>query len=449
MKNRPFVVPTLALAAILNAMNSDWIYSSLYYYTHPLWKICATLLIPLLLAYLAALVAARLIGEHRVVKLLNIATFVIGAFFVYDILKRNGTLEGNHAIAIKILIAASVLAAAVAASLRLSPGILNRLRVAILAGSALFLLTPEIVFPVEHVREVMISPYFHPATAATQTNTVVVLLDELSYLQPSSIEDALRADGRQVFAKSVTASGTETSSSIPGLWSGISMEEARACTPSAVCAGAGLFDFSKQTITRRNVNIAAFYHPYCLMKGLVYCRQIPVFGPASITVGFGCNLIKEFTTKWRPEACERQWLNSARAMQARSAIHDAAFAAPFWKDGGMLYIHTLLPHPPGAGDGGTLDDDYAGNIKLATDLVRELADKLEQKFAGNYLLVVTSDHPLRFNVWCSMYRYKSPGCMTSNRFASNLVPLIAIGKGAESVMKINNNFELFARLQNL
>jgi hypothetical protein len=159
-------------------------------------------------------------------------------------------------------------------------------------------------------------------------------------------------------------------------------------------------------------------------------------------------LLAQFAGSKRPAFCERQWLDSVRAVNARQRIHNAAFNAPFWKDGGILYIHTLLPHPPGAVNGGTLEQDYALNLQQAAKLVGDLATKLDKAFGGNYLLIITSDHPLRPEVWCAMYRYKQTGCIEgSQRFTATQVPLIAVGQGAESVMTVKNNFELFKRLQ--
>lgn len=446
MNRRELLLPTIALAGILNVFNSDSIYSSLYFYTHPAWKIYATILIPVALVFLVALAVSALIGVKRTVNILDLVTFTVLTLLVYNICKRNELLEGNLPLLVKASLAITVLALSCIAALLMPPYLLSRLRVAALAGCVFFLFAPEILSPIETDENVALLPFFQKDTGSRGPNIVILLLDELSNLKQSPIETALDPGVRQVYSKAVTSSGSHTGSSIPGLLTGVDMEGARACAPASMCSEHGMFNFAAQSVHRPRVNIVGFYHPYCEIHGLVYCRQIAVFGPASIIAGFGCDLFKQFAGELRPAFCERQWLNSLRATQAREQIRTAIFAAPFWKQGGTFYIHTLLPHPP-ASDAGTLDQDYAQNLEQAARLVREIVGRLDKSFGKNYLLVVTSDHPLRRNVWCKMYRYASADCLADPRFTSTEVPLIATGMGAAAVMNVRNNFELFNTLQ--
>ena len=450
---RTLVLPSIALAAILNTLNNDWIYSSLFYYTHPAWQVAATLLIPAIVVLAVAAALTVLLRAEWVVELLDILTLVIVAFFLYTIGRRNGHLEGDVPLLAKAALALAVTGLAYAASHYLSREAMSRLRIAVVVGCVLFLLAPEVLFPIEHTHELPLVSFFHEHDAAKRRpNTLILVLDELSDLKSSPVEAALRDGRRTVFARAVVSSGSDTVSAIPALLSGVELEDDRPCTPTALCDDVGLFDFARQTVERPRVNLVGFFHPYCEMRGLTYCRQIPVFGSDSIIYGYGCNLLQRLAVagiKHKPVGCERQWLNAGRAQAARASIAAAVAAAPFWRDGGVLYVHILLPHPPGNRDGGTLEEDYAANLKLAGAFASELAGRLERSFGDDFLMVVTADHPLRLPVWCGMHRYARPGCAEHSTFASTHVPLITIGRGAEKLMSVEGNLKLFDALDAL
>jgi hypothetical protein len=443
---RRLLAPSMAVAAVLIVLNSDWLYSSLYFYAHPAWTVYATALLPLLPVLLIAVVAERIAGLDLTVKALDSCSYVAVAFLSYDICKRNGVLHGSQPVYVKAVLVAVVLLAAFLISKYLSIHKRWRLRVAVVVGCMFFLFATEIASPFESNAYIRLAPLFDKPDAVATTNVVILVLDELSFLEAAPVETALRATGRMVYSKPVQSSGKRTDSAIPSLLTGMDMDGDRACSPTTLCSSVGLFDFADQTVQLQRFNVVGFYHPYCSMHGLAYCRQIAVFGPSSLLAGYGCSLIGKFAGDRRPELCEQLWLNSAKAQAARMAIRDAVSQAPFWKDGGMLYIHTLLPHPPAAATGGTLDQDYAANLRQASDFAVELSNRLVQRFGANYLFVITSDHPLRPDVWCSMYRYGRPGCLESRQFTSTHVPLIATGRSAESLMNVVNNLKLLESL---
>jgi hypothetical protein len=104
---------------------------------------------------------------------------------------------------------------------------------------------------------------------------------------------------------------------------------------------------------------------------------------------------------------------------------DALLTAPFWERGGVLYAHLRLPHPPGAGNEPTLAAAYQHNLALVEQLVGDVADRLRQApFASDFVLIVTSDHHLRVNEWCSEEPYRSQGCEVSEALKRPEVPFI-------------------------
>jgi hypothetical protein len=446
MRVRRILLASMAVAAVLIVLNSDWLYSSLYFYAQPQWQIYLTALLPVLFVFALATIAARLIGDRPTIQALDLAALVGVAFLVYDICKRNGLLHGGMPVVVKLMAVVAVLLAAFLV-VRLVPNDrLVRLNVATVAGCALFLFAPELASPFQSNASIKLVPMLQGYGVAPNTNVAVLVLDELSYLDGAPVESALRASGHIVYAKGVESSGKRTDSAIPALLTGVDMDGDRACSATTLCSSAGLFNMADQKVGLKGFNIVGFYHPYCELRGLTYCRQISVFGQSSILVGYGCGLFAALAPSRRPEQCERGWLNAERATHARQEIRNAVYRAPFWHDGGFLYVHILLPHPPAAAAGTTLDEDYAANLQRAADFSVELANALRLRFAANFLLVITSDHPLRPTVWCSMYRYRRPGCSESRKFTATQVPLIATGRKAETVMQVENNYSLLSSL---
>jgi hypothetical protein len=182
------------------------------------------------------------------------------------------------------------------------------------------------------------------------------------------------------------------------------------------------------------------------MQGLSYCVQHAVSGFSTVLGSYGCSLASLFSGGRRFEPCEASLRPFAKAAVTRSEIHRQSLAAPFWKSGGTLYIHTILPHPPGPVAGHTLEADYEENLKQAATLAEDLLVRLEIVFGENFLLVVTSDHPLRPAVWCGPFRYAERECAQNARFSSAKVPLIAVGQGSPGLMDLDNNLDLLSRM---
>jgi hypothetical protein len=111
----------------------------------------------------------------------------------------------------------------------------------------------------------------------------------------------------------------------------------------------------------------------------------------------------------------------------RDAVAQYAFSAPFWSDGGgILYVHQLLPHPDGASTVLSLHNEYQLKMTQAVQFVSLIRNKLQKKFGNEYLLIVTTDHPLRTSMWCRKPAYDSVNCSKENFPETNNVPFMVL-----------------------
>jgi len=446
MNTRQVLMPAIAIAAAVNVLMHDWLYSSLYFFTAPPWQVGLMAVAPAICTAAALLTLDRILPKWPWERVVDGLTLLVLAFFAYNTCKQQGLLEGQLNWPAKLALALGTVFLAGSMPWRLPGAVLVRLRLAIIVFGVLFLAGPAIFARLQSGNNLKLGRYWEDTQTVDAPPTVVLVLDELSAQGAAPIVQRLVGLGQAVTATSIRSSGSHTISAIPALLTGVAFEEARACSPWALCATSGLFDFSRQVVTRPGVNIVGFFHPYCAMTGLAYCRQHAVNGFPNILVGYGCNLLAIVAGGRRFETCERALRPFAVATQVRQAIREDAMAAPFWRDGGTLYVHTMLPHPPGADGGHSLATDYAANIELAADLAADLARKLEARFGARFRFVITSDHPLRPQIWCGPLRYSEPDCQTNARYLSKEVPLITVGAFGPDLKGLASNLELLDRL---
>lgn len=269
-------------------------------------------------------------------------------------------------------------------------------------------------------------------------NSMVLILDELSPEYAQGVSSALTRHGFQVQEREVAAAGESTTRSIPSMLLNRRHDDAAPCSGEALC-GKPSFDFGSLRAAHRAIDVVGFWHPYCSIKGLRYCyraienksvtqdllgRICPLSGPLS---RFFCNPGKD---GW-PLAWARTEQEFKRAISE----------APFWKQGGTLYVHVPIPHPAEVPGNKALNEEYRKNIGAAERLVGDLATKLKTNFDGNVVLIVTSDHPLRSYYWCNNTAYTevqdSAECMKANPENRERVPLIiatAAGRPVEATM---------------
>lgn len=446
MKARQFVIPALAAAATLNVLMHDWLYSSFYFFTDPPWQVGLMAVAPALFVVVVLFALDRMLPRWLWLRLVDGLTLLLLVYFAYSTSRQQGLLQGGLSWPARLAWVAAAVTLAGIIPWRLAAATMARLRLAVLVFGVLFLAGPAVFAHFQSNDNLTLGRYWHDTDAASAPPTAVLVLDELSAQAATPIVQRLLADGQAVTATHIKSSGSHTISAMPALLTGVAFEGARACSPWALCATSGLFDFSRQVVTRPQVSIVGFFHPYCAMAGLVYCRQHAVNGFPNILVGYGCSLMAVVAGGHRFETCEKALRPFARATQVRAAIRAEALAAPFWHDGGTLYLHTMLPHPPGAASGQSLNADYAANLELAADLAADLARELKARFGPRFRFIITSDHPLRPQVWCGPLRYSEPSCETNTHYTSTEVPLITVGPNAQNLTGLASNLELLNRL---
>lgn len=251
--------------------------------------------------------------------------------------------------------------------------------------------------------------------------TVFLLLDELNPSAADSFRADLRSAGLSVTGGVVPAESDATAKVIPAMWTGLAFDHARPCSATAICSGGQILDFAKVTVTRPDVDIVGFYHPYCAMVGLRSCRRVEASVDLLDSARWWCGVRRRLGGHIEESCRNRRY---AHWLEVRSGVIKAVWAAPIWSQGGLLYVHVPLPHPPGSDDGGTLRQDYADNVSQAREFVRELAHRLQAAGFSRVQLVLFSDHPLRAYLWCQSASYLEPNCVVDNQVASKSVPLL-------------------------
>lgn len=285
------------------------------------------------------------------------------------------------------------------------------------------------------------------ADGAPRVATLALLLDELNAQEAPKFERALAAHQFAVASKSIRPVDGNTQQVVPAMFSGKRFHDAKACSPTAVCASADVLDYSKLRASREDIDVVGFFQPYCSIRGLRYCKRI----------GFEADVLR--FDRWRcaiwrrtgmplgvtPEDCAAVFNVSYESL--RASIQRAIFEAPVFSKGGMLYAHIPLPHPPGRAVDASLKEHYRDNVERAVELVDEMVTRLERAGIPSRV-VIFSDHPLRAKNWCSKHiPYVERGCVVTPEMTSTHVPLI-VGASADggklpNIADIQDNDQVF------
>lgn len=271
---------------------------------------------------------------------------------------------------------------------------------------------------------------------------VFLLLDELGASAVQPLVDALVAQGWPVASKAIEPVGDMTLKVIPQMFTGRPFPNARPCAPTTVCDHFHALNFSTVTASRTDIDIVGFYHPYCAIQGLRWCLRVAP-EPALLSWDrWRCGVVKYLDPGSQHSECRQI------PLQRWGRFVDSVLAgvdqAPFWHQGGMLYIHVPLPHPPGSSSSGSLGEHYADNIARATGFVAHLSILLRKRFGTNARLVIFSDHGLRYQYACSTPLYSSMACEVQDTYKGHEVPLIVAGPAATSMSRVSTNADIFS-----
>jgi hypothetical protein len=311
-------------------------------------------------------------------------------------------------------------------------------RRAVFAGCLLWSATPGVLVKIA-APEVR---WLDSSSPQSPQTTVLLLMDEFSAGAADPIEAALVATGVEYKRKSLLAFGPNTINVVPAMFTGKSFDRAGVCWASSICSGGNVLDFSRVTVGRKDVDVVGAAMPYCVMQGLRHCEAIP----------FVDNLLS--VDSWRC-AASRRWaalkslFDDARAPlciedlvgDVESSVEAAIWRAPVWRDGGLLYVHLILPHPPAKEKrGGSLASDYASNVIRAARLTEDVVRRL-QATQRSFRLVIFSDHPLR-RLHCDGVVYRKADCDKVDLF-DDPVPLFVAGDVPPAFADIQNNVDIF------
>lgn len=278
----------------------------------------------------------------------------------------------------------------------------------------------------------------HPPKAV-----VVLILDEMSPELAPLLRPVLTSQDHIFHVGQVQKAGKDTIYAIPSMLTSKRHDDVAACGATRLC-GADFFDMALLRAARTDIDLVGFFHPYCTIQGLRSC-WIPLPTDASSAVIFN-NMtaqlhlvtgglipkLKEPAAKWSAESTRR-------------AIAQHALNAPFWSEGGgMLYVHQYLPHPDGVADGFSLHEEYHMKMRRAVRFVSQIKNKLQGHFGKEYMLIVTSDHPLRTSMWCSKPAYESSNCANENFRETKNVPFIVLAPRNVRVTIPTTNVGLFS-----
>lgn len=298
------------------------------------------------------------------------------------------------------------------------------------------------------------TPVVHALVAAPQVRwlgaaargapevTVVLLLDEFSAKAAGPVEAALVATGVTYRRKALAPFGPDTINVLPALFTGMNFERGSVCWTSSICSGARVFDFARVSAGRQDMDVVGAAMPYCAMRGLRYCEAIPFVSNIFDASSWRCaasrrwTMLKSFFKDGQGPRCIDDLVG-----EVESRVEAAIWRAPVWKDGGFLFAHLMLPHPPGKESArGSLAADYAGNVDHAARLVEAVARRL-QMMQRHFRLVIFSDHPLRRR-HCDGVVYDRADCQHADLF-DDRVPLFVAGDVPPAFEDIQNNVDIF------
>jgi len=299
---------------------------------------------------------------------------------------------------------------------------------------------PSIVWP---------SPAPSNARGPRRAATVALLLDELNAREGQAFERALEARGLRVASKRLRPVDRNTLQVVPAMFSGGHFGDAKPCSRSAVCSGANVLDFARIVASRPDIDVVGFYHPYCRIQGLRWCHD------GAIDLQLMTSRDRWQCAVWRrtgwPLATSSDvcfGLFSAPMLALQAELADAVRDAPTITQGGMLFAHLPLPHPPGGSKPPSLEVDYAQNVSRAIRIVDDIVKRIQD--AGlSPRVVLFSDHPLRQQSWCTMghFPYAASGCTPVDALVDVEVPLIVAAQPdveLPSLQSIANNAQVFS-----
>lgn len=435
----------LALAMVLSALVGDWVVSEMFLTRNMLWDVVGVLTLNAL-ALAGVVVAIRQFGgRHLVTQLLRLAA-IFGLLGLLMISLRSATHPSVAlGFAARLALVALVFAGALACVHGLGDPLNDRLMLAIGLASVAFLLVPIVAKLLAPAPREWIRASSSPVSgdeSASRRATLFLLLDELGYIAAAPLANDLQRAGLEVQYDALTPAGKDTQNAVPAMFSGFDFKNVRVCGMSSMCSDLNILDFSALRVRRPDVHVIGQHFPYCDIQGLKSCFQV------QLPYSFG-STYKSFLRFFLKRVGLRTPAFLAPATeppdhQRRLLLNQTRFIdkSGFWHEGGVMYAHLFMPHPPGLDGLTTLDADYAANIEVARGLVASYLSRLQHAFGTNYSIVLTADHPLR-TYWCNAEWYGADRCTVREEFKDDKVPLIVAAPAPLRRAQITQNRDVF------
>ncbi len=274
--------------------------------------------------------------------------------------------------------------------------------------------------------------------------TIVLLLDEMNGKDGGVVADELARAGLAVSRTAVPSVGPNTRNVLATLFHGETFLGAQPCGFTALCTDSLALDFSRVRASRPDIDIVGIAHPYCAIEGLRHCVRQTEPLIAISTDKLRCSLFRRFGLAWGVDELRCRELYMAGFARSNEANLQQIRKAPALTQGGVLFAHVLLPHPPGIDPKGSLESHYRDNLELSRQLVAELiriagAAQVETRW------VVFSDHPLRQSLWCSSFApYIWDGCVPQPHLDDTTVPVITASRSGLDVQALQSNRDVFS-----
>jgi hypothetical protein len=410
-----------AVAAIAVAVTSQEMTRSIYHGLHSTLHVYLGG-IGFVLFMVACALALAAVEKFRNVLL----KLFLWVFFFYNIslLIRGGGLAHPVPLWIRAAGSLAVVVLFLVVYIRVGSNGWRKIATAIAVSSAIFTISPVLISwaaPSGPARTIALDL----VRTGDIHNYLVIILDETSPEYTTGMVRDLARMGLHVKSAEVAAAGTNTLNAIPSMLSTSRHDDIAPCTWTALC-GTRNFKFGALNADWTKTDIVGFFHPYCAIRGLRSCsREESVFADSS-SIHFGLFTLwcGQFNRGGVFSFC-RNGLHDAVALdRARNNMTQHVDQAPFWQEGGLLFVHFPLPHPSMTRAFPSLKVEYEGNVAEAERMISRLSSRMMSTFGADFTLVITSDHPLRTERWCASPIYAKPGCAASFPVNRGRVPFI-------------------------
>lgn len=313
-----------------------------------------------------------------------------------------------------------------------------------------------LVMPVSAWFKAASSSTLQPTLSATRIleqapeAVAILIMDEATVgLLPELQAVVSPAQGQAVHSATTEPAGWSTIFAIPSMLTGSRHDGVVPCGTTQLCGGVS-FNMKNLRASRPDIDVIGSYHPYCEMHGLRSCWTAQVTNSDSPSTN---------RDLWKAIGRRLPFLggffdvelDEVTAMRyVRDGVARHVFEAPFWRLGGTLYVHHLLPHPTTWPIWGknvhNLSKEYKANMHDAARFVGLVNERLKAAFGLDYVLIVTTDHSLRTLWWCAQPFFRTPDCLSENPPNSSQVPFFVLAPESVKVTLPATNVGIFTPL---